>query len=75
MTTAKERKNRSIREDRKYLNTAEAADYLRCSVSTLEKFRSTKVGPPYRRSLEGNAILYLRAELDQWVEQRWEVHA
>ena len=51
------------------LNTAAAARYLGLSTSFLEKARlnQTKTpGPPFRR--KGKRILYLRNELDSYLE-------
>ncbi len=51
------------------LNTAAAARYLGLSTSFLEKARlnqTTTQGPPFRR--KGKRILYLRNELDAYLE-------
>ena len=51
------------------LNTASAARYLGLSTSFLEKARinqTTTPGPKFRR--KGKRILYLRNELDQYLE-------
>ena len=51
------------------LNTASAARYLGLSTSFLEKARinqTTTPGPKFRR--KGKRILYLKNELDQYLE-------
>ncbi len=51
------------------LNTAEAAKYLRLSTSFLEKARlknAQTLGPKFKRA--GTRILYLRDELDAYLE-------
>lgn len=45
-----------------------AADYLKLTVSTLEKMASRKTGPAYIK-LSGRAVRYRRSDLDAWVEQ------
>lgn len=48
--------------------TDEAAAYLRIAASTLEKRRVTGDGPAYRKL--GRRVLYRRADLDTWIDQR-----
>ena len=51
------------------LNTAAAARYLGLSTSFLEKARinqTTTPGPKFRR--KGSRVLYLKNELDQYLE-------
>lgn len=56
------------------LNRKEAANYLRslqCSVTTARGLARLAVkgsGPPY--FMDGNRVLYLKAELDQWRRER-----
>jgi hypothetical protein len=52
----------------RYLNTAEAAEFLRLSTRTLEKRRCTGGGPRYRKL--GRRIRYTMADLEAWVEAR-----
>jgi excisionase family DNA binding protein len=49
-----------------YLTTAEAAEVLRLSSRTLERFRLEGGGPRWRRA--GRRVLYARADLDAWIE-------
>lgn len=44
-----------------YLTTREAAAFLRTSTDTLERMRTTRAGPAWKRV--GRRILYSRAEL------------
>jgi predicted DNA-binding transcriptional regulator AlpA len=48
-----------------YLNTPQAAAYLRLSESLLEKRRCTGGGPTYSKI--GKAVRYLREDLDAWM--------
>ena len=55
----------------KYLDRAEAADYLtdrgfKTKKGTLQKYATTGGGPPYVRF--GNKALYSPDNLDQWAE-------
>ncbi len=47
-----------------FLNTDQAAFYIGLSRRTLEKMRSQKVGPPFRR--HGRYIRYHIDDLDRW---------
>lgn len=49
------------------LTTKEAAQYLRLGKPTLERFRTTRVGPPYIKL--GGAVRYLKTDLDRWVDR------
>jgi hypothetical protein len=50
------------------LNVAEAADYLRCSASYLNKIRVTGGGPVFVKI--GARVLYTRADLDRFINQK-----
>ena len=50
----------------RYLLTDEAAEFLRLSVRTLEKRRSTGDGPRYRKL--GRRVVYTIADLEAWAE-------
>lgn len=53
----------------KYLNTAEAADYLGLSMSTLNKLRLAPKradGPAFAKI--GGRVIYRRQDLDRWLE-------
>jgi excisionase family DNA binding protein len=52
----------------RYLTTEEAAEFLRLSARTLEKHRSTGVGPRYRKF--GRRVCYTIADLEAWAEAR-----
>ena len=54
----------------RYLNTAEAAQYLRVSPRTLEKWRLTGEGPVFRRLGGGRAVRYALEELDEFAGDR-----
>lgn len=47
-----------------YLTTQEAAAYLRCSRSYLEKLRVSGKGPAFRK--HGASAYYTVADLDEW---------
>lgn len=51
-----------------YFDTAQAADYLKSSTRTLERFRRIGGGPKYAKT--GRKVLYRRDWLDAWVESR-----
>lgn len=51
-----------------FFTTTEAAEYLRLSAKTLEKYRVTGDGPPFRK--HGRRVLYHRDELDAWSEEQ-----
>jgi excisionase family DNA binding protein len=48
--------------------TREAADFVRLSKPTLERFRLTGEGPSYCKL--GGAVRYRRADLEAWLESR-----
>ena len=48
-----------------YLNTPEAAAYLRCSKQLLEIARHRREGPPYHKL--GRAVRYRKSALDAWM--------
>lgn len=48
--------------------TLEAADYVRMSKPTLERFRVTGGGPIYCKL--GGSVRYRKVDLDSWVESR-----
>lgn len=57
----------------KYLDRAEAADYLtsrglRISKTTLQKFATIGGGPCYQRF--GHRAVYIAANLDAWAERK-----
>ena len=54
---------------RDYLTVKEAADYLRVSKGTLDKFRHFGGGPAFIR-VTARAIRYERAALDRWMAER-----
>jgi hypothetical protein len=50
------------------LNQREAADFLRLSQRTLERFRLTGDGPPYVKA--GRRVAYRPEDLDRWIGDR-----
>ena len=50
------------------MNTSEAADYVRLSPPTMERFRLTGEGPRYCKL--GGAVRYRQGDLDVWLESR-----
>jgi excisionase family DNA binding protein len=54
--------------DSPLLNVTEAADYLRCSASYLNKLRVTGGGPQFAKI--GASVRYRRIDLDRWIEKR-----
>ena len=57
-----------------YLNTKQAAEYLRCSPAWLEIGRANSYGPPFIRLSEGKRapIRYRQSALDAWMLSREE---
>ena len=51
-----------------YMNTVEAAAYLRLSPRTLERYRGIGKGPPFHRF--GNRARYLRSRVVAWAKER-----
>jgi excisionase family DNA binding protein len=56
----------TLRLSPRYLTTEEAAEFLRLSARTLEKHRTTGVGPRYRKF--GRRVCYTIADLEMWAE-------
>ena len=50
------------------LDTREAAEYVRLSKPTLERFRLTGDGPCYAKM--GKAVRYRRGDLEAWLASR-----
>ncbi len=53
---------------RRYLKTAEAAEFLRLSARTLEKHRILGTGPRFRKL--GRTVRYTVADLEAWADAR-----
>lgn len=53
--------------DRQHFRADEAAEYLRISLSKLNKLRCYGGGPVYH--VAGRTIIYSRADLDAWLAQ------
>ena len=51
-----------------FLTQAEAAEYLRLSSRTLERFRIAGTGPRFAKF--GRRVTYARSELDDWAAAR-----
>jgi predicted DNA-binding transcriptional regulator AlpA len=51
------------------LLTREAAEHVKLSASSLEKFRVRGDGPPFIR-IGARKVGYLRGDLDRWIEGR-----
>ncbi|ODA66048.1 Helix-turn-helix domain protein [Methyloligella halotolerans] len=51
-----------------YMRPAEAAEYVRLSVSTLAQMRVEQRGPKYFKA--GGRVLYRLSDLEEWVESR-----
>ena len=51
-----------------YLNQDEAADFLRISERTLERWRVEGNGPRFRRF--GRRVVYSKTDLDTWADGR-----
>jgi excisionase family DNA binding protein len=54
-------------DDDPWLTTKQAAKYLNCHPSTLEKMRCRGEGPAYRK-LGGKAVRYRKSSLDVFME-------
>jgi hypothetical protein len=52
-----------------HLNVMEAAEYLRCNVSYLNKLRFIGGGAPFKKGRRGR-VLYSQLGLDKWVQSR-----
>lgn len=60
-------------ENNKWLDTKQAAEYLKMSPQTLENLRSKDgAGPKYYKPLE-RKVLYLKNDLDVWVTEKGEM--
>lgn len=55
------------------LDTRAAAQLLAMSEITLKKWRTRRVGPPYRKI--GGAVRYVRSELESFLEDSLINHA
>ncbi len=60
-------------QDKQYMNTREAADYLRISPGMLNRMRVLGKGPRYAKL--GRRVVYDRADLDAWLEARKRTHS
>ncbi|MGM0574643.1 MAG: helix-turn-helix transcriptional regulator [Myxococcota bacterium] len=56
-------------ESNPYLRTADAADYVGLTVSTLAKMRMRGDGPRYSKA-GPRIIVYAREDLDAWLAER-----
>ena len=52
-------------QQRRYMRTPAAADYIDSTSSTMEKWRINGIGPPFCKS--GRNVIYDREDLDAWV--------
>ena len=57
-----------MNDERRYLSTREAADYLGLSARTLDRYRVSGEGPVFHRF--GGRVRYLREDLDAWAKAR-----
>ena len=57
-----------MNEERHYLRTREAAEYLGLSSRTLDRYRISGRGPVFHRF--GGRVRYTRADLDVWAASR-----
>ena len=55
-------------EQKRFLNSEEAADYLGLQRTTLEAWRCRGGGPRFVKL--GRAVRYRQADLDDWIESR-----
>ena len=53
-----------------FLTQSEAAEFLRVSVRTLERFRGNALGPKFVRMSRGGQILYTKSALESWAAAR-----
>lgn len=56
--------NTHQQSENSYLTQNEAAELLRLSARTLERWRVEGIGPSYRRF--GRRVVYARSDLDHW---------
>ena len=57
-----------MNNERHYLSTREAAEYLGLSSRTLDRYRVSGEGPVFHRF--GRRVRYTRADLDAWAKAR-----
>jgi excisionase family DNA binding protein len=58
-----------MRQPDRLLTQDEAAEYLRVSPRTLQRWRTEAgMGPPWHRA--GRRVLYKQRDLDAWLEQQ-----
>ena len=55
-------------QQRRYMRTPAAADYIESTPSTMEKWRVYGIGPPFCKS--GRNVIYDREDLDAWLSAR-----
>jgi hypothetical protein len=55
-------------QERRYMRTPAAADYIESTPSTMEKWRVNGIGPPFCKS--GRNVIYDREDLDAWLSAR-----
>ncbi|HBP87607.1 MAG TPA: helix-turn-helix domain-containing protein [Nitrospirales bacterium] len=58
----------SRNHDRPLLSSAQAAEFLGVSMSTMNRWRWLRSGPPFRR-INGRTIRYALKDLENWSEQ------
>lgn len=51
-----------------FFTQSEAADFLRLSERTLERWRVEGMGPSFRRF--GRRVVYAKADLERWADSR-----
>ena len=51
-----------------FYNQPEAAELLRLSERTLERWRVEGIGPPFRRF--GRRVVYAKTDLESWADSR-----
>ena len=56
-----------------FLSEQQAAQYLRVSVKSLQRWRFDHKGPAYAK-LNGKLIRYHQADLDEWMAQQTITH-
>ena len=60
-----------MNDERQYLSTREAAEYLGLSPRTLDRYRVSGDGPVFHRF--GGRVRYTRSDLDAWAVARRRV--
>ena len=58
----------STENNERWMTTAEAADYVRLSIATLEKYRALGIGPRCCCPEGTRNYRYLQSDLDAWVQ-------